>query len=69
MRSAWCDELETLIPPKPGTVIVVADKELRQSKVVDRFLRLKPLAVGEFHLVESIAEPVEITKLPGIHAK
>jgi 4-amino-4-deoxy-L-arabinose transferase-like glycosyltransferase len=69
LRSIWCDELETLIPPTPGTVIVVADKELRQSELVDKFLQLKPLVVGEFHVVGSTAKPIEVTKRPGTHAK
>lgn len=69
VRSTWFHELETLIPPPPQTVIVVADKELRQSALIDRFTRLNPLVVGEFHVVESTAEPVEVTKRPGIHAK
>ena len=63
------DELEALIPPPPQTVIVVADKELRQSKSVDDFLRLKPRVVGEFHVVGPNAEPIEVTKRPGTHAK
>jgi 4-amino-4-deoxy-L-arabinose transferase-like glycosyltransferase len=69
LRNLWCDELEALIPPSPGTVIAVTDKELRQSDLADEFLRLKPLAVGEFHVVESTVEPVEVTKRPGTNAK
>ncbi len=62
MQGVRSDELDALIPPPPQTVVVVADKELRQSKSVDDFLRLKPRVVGEFHVVGPNAEPIEVTK-------
>jgi hypothetical protein len=69
VRNSWGVNLDALIPPPPRTVVAVTDKELRQSKCADKVLHLKPLVAGEFHVIESPAEKVEVTERVGTQTK
>ena len=69
LRNTTIDDLDALIPPPPHTVVAVTGKELQQSEFTDEFMQLNPLSVGEFHVISSTTDAVEITERPGVKTK